>query len=515
VDTSDRKRAVRRLFWQAWRGALAGNAVAVVVIGTTMAVSMGVYAPEVPYGRLMRQLVIIAVAMTPPTLLGTIIAGKWLIARSMGWFTESRAPTPKELRRFAAWPRVVALVNLVAWALIFAAHTEYLTHVIETPFGSWTLPKAAAIYGYGYFVGTALAYLLVERRFRPYQEALLPRDVEAWPRSLGIGLRLMAAWFTVSGAPLMLIAFTWVGLTARQRVAAAPALRATALVAAAVGMLVFLIAGRTITGPIRRLQAAQRRVAGGDLSVHVDVEQTGEIGQLEAGFNHMVDGLAVLGSDNARLQEELRTQLEEVRASRIRIVEAADAERARIERNLHDGAQQRLLSVAFAVRAAERSVRAGDAGADEQLRLALCELDAAMTELRELARGIHPAILDEEGLGPALASLAERAAVPVELDVRLPERLPSAVEVTAYFVAAEALTNIARYADASTATIDAEVTGGALNLRIRDDGKGGADPQFGSGLRGLLDRISALGGEFAVDSREGAGTSVIARIPCA
>jgi signal transduction histidine kinase len=134
--------------------------------------------------------------------------------------------------------------------------------------------------------------------------------------------------------------------------------------------------------------------------------------------------------------------------------------------------------------------------------------------LRELARGIHPAILDDEGFGPALVSLAERAAVPVELSVDLSERLPTAVEVTAYFVVAEALTNTARYADASKATISAALADGVLHLRVHDDGKGGAEPQHGSGLRGLADRIAALEGQFSVESDPGTGTTVCVRIPC-
>jgi signal transduction histidine kinase len=280
-------------------------------------------------------------------------------------------------------------------------------------------------------------------------------------------------------------------------------------------LLIFMIAGRTITGPLRRLQLAQRRVAAGDLSVHVQVEQPGEIGELESGFNRMVEGLTALQSDNAQLHSQLRAQLDEVSESRIRIVEAADAERVRIERNLHDGAQQRLLSLAFGLREVERMLNA-DAPplARERVRSAVEELDTAMSELRELARGIHPAILDEEGLGAALSSLAERAPLPTTVSVPLDGRLPAAVEVTAYFIASEALANIAKYADASRATLEATVDNGSLRLEVTDDGRGGADPQRGSGIRGLTDRVAALGGKLAVESEPGNGTRVVAVIPC-
>jgi signal transduction histidine kinase len=147
-------------------------------------------------------------------------------------------------------------------------------------------------------------------------------------------------------------------------------------------------------------------------------------------------------------------------------------------------------------------------------RAALDELDAEMSELRELARGIHPAILDEEGLGPALGFLAERALLPTDVETRLPGRLPAPVEVTAYFVVAESLANIAKYAGASRATLEATVDNGSLRLEVTDDGRGGADPQRGSGLRGLTDRVAALGGELTVDSEPGHGTRVVAVIPC-
>jgi PAS domain S-box-containing protein len=205
----------------------------------------------------------------------------------------------------------------------------------------------------------------------------------------------------------------------------------------------------------------------------------------------------------------------ELKASRARIVEAADVERRRIERNLHDGAQQRLVWVGYGLRTAREALDRDPAAAVEALDDAIAGLAQAGEELRELARGIHPAVLSEGGLEPALTILAERCATPVELDVTSDERFPAVVETAAYFLVAEALTNAARYADASQVRLRAQRVGGALVVVVADDGRGGADVDSGSGLRGLADRVSALGGTFAVESPPGHGTIVRASIPCA
>ena len=221
-----------------------------------------------------------------------------------------------------------------------------------------------------------------------------------------------------------------------------------------------------------------------------------------------------LAVDNERLTAEVRSQLDEVRASRSRIVEASDAERRRVERNLHDGAQQRLVALSFALRRAHTQLPA-DAGPEltSTLEAATEQLKAALAELRELARGIHPAILTEAGLGPALRSLAKESPVPVTVRLDLPDELPPPVAAAAYFVAAEALANVAKYADASTVGLVAETDDDRLRVEIADDGRGGADPASGSGLRGLADRAAALGGRVDVRSPVGGGTVVVARLP--
>jgi len=218
--------------------------------------------------------------------------------------------------------------------------------------------------------------------------------------------------------------------------------------------------------------------------------------------------------ENTRLQAELRAQLTEVRASRARIVEAGDSERRRIERDLHDGAQQRLLAVRMALQLAR--TRGGDTRTLEALlNEADGEVETALAELRTLARGIHPSILADQGLEPALAALARRAPVPVEVRVATGGRLTAPVETAVYFLAAEALANIAKHAHASQAVISIIRTGGAALVSIDDDGVGGADSAAGTGLPGMRDRVEALGGRLAIRSPSGGGTHLWAEIPCA
>ena len=203
----------------------------------------------------------------------------------------------------------------------------------------------------------------------------------------------------------------------------------------------------------------------------------------------------------------------ELAASRKRIVAAADHSRRRIERDLHDGVQQRLVSLALDLRATEAAPPAEPAELRVKLAALAEGLRDALEELRELSRGIHPAILSEGGLGPALKALARRSAIPVELDVPMSARLPEPIEVAAYYVASEALTNTAKHAHASVVFLDAHLTEGCLDLTIRDDGIGGVDPSSGSGLVGLIDRVQALGGTITLHSPKGDGTMLQVRLP--
>jgi signal transduction histidine kinase len=227
-----------------------------------------------------------------------------------------------------------------------------------------------------------------------------------------------------------------------------------------------------------------------------------------------VGGAAALALRREQLEHELRAKVQELEQSRARMIRFGLAERRRLERDLHDGAQQRLVSLALDLRLARDMVGRDPQRAERVLDGAADELGQALEELRELARGIHPALLSDRGLDPAVETLARRAPVPVEVEAKLGDRVAEPVELAAYFVVSEALTNVAKYAKASQAKVRVERTNGRVIVEVADDGVGGAEPKRGSGLRGLADRIAALGGMFEVDSVPGSGTTVRASIPC-
>ncbi len=226
-----------------------------------------------------------------------------------------------------------------------------------------------------------------------------------------------------------------------------------------------------------------------------------------------VRAAAGIALENEYLQTQTRERTAELRASRERLVAAGDAERRRLERNLHDGAQQRLVGIALQLRLIERRIESDPASAAQLVNTASDELAHSLTELRELARGIHPAVLNH-GLDAALESLASRSTIPTSVSVILPARLPEPIELAAYFVASEALANVAKYAEANRAGVRVWRTGTGAVIEISDDGAGGADPDAGSGLRGLADRVEALEGRLRVVSPPGEGTRVTAEFPC-
>jgi signal transduction histidine kinase len=234
---------------------------------------------------------------------------------------------------------------------------------------------------------------------------------------------------------------------------------------------------------------------------------------------HVFNALGRLHGAWARLilasspDPELTARVDDLRSSQARIIEAADEARRRIERDLHDGAQQRLVALSLKLGMARKRLADGGEGADVLVAEAHDESKLALGELRDLARGIHPAILTERGLGPAIEELAARATVPVEVEQLPDERLPAAAEAAAYFVVAECLANVAKYAEAQAATVRAGREVGRVVVEVSDDGVGGADPAAGSGLRGLADRVAALDGALTVRSLRGHGTTVRAEIP--
>jgi signal transduction histidine kinase len=221
-------------------------------------------------------------------------------------------------------------------------------------------------------------------------------------------------------------------------------------------------------------------------------------------------GIAI---ENGRLHVELRAHLEELRGSRARVIEAGQKERQRLERDLHDGAQQRLIALSLELSLLEQELEADDDTA-ERLARARQEIATSLGELREIARGIHPAVVSGHGLGVALEQLTARAPVPVRLTVVVDERLPEPIEVAAYYLVSESLANVAKHADATSATVEVSRSHGQVVVEIIDDGVGGADSERGSGLRGLADRVEALGGRLRVWSPSGGGTRVKAEIPC-
>jgi len=227
-----------------------------------------------------------------------------------------------------------------------------------------------------------------------------------------------------------------------------------------------------------------------------------------------VGAAAAIALENEALHAESRAQLTELRASRERIVSAGDSERRRLERNLHDGAQQRLVALSMQLRLVQGRIRGDPDAAEELVTAASDELAQSLHELRELARGIHPAVLDH-GLPAAVDSLAARSPVPTAVAVDLPERLPQAIELAAYFVMSEALTNVAKYAHATKASVHVACAGGVVIVEVADDGIGGADDASGTGLRGLADRVEAVGGHLHVTSPPGEGTVVTAELPAA
>jgi signal transduction histidine kinase len=226
-----------------------------------------------------------------------------------------------------------------------------------------------------------------------------------------------------------------------------------------------------------------------------------------------VSAAARIALENARLHAELSARLEELRGSRVRLIEAGQRERQRLERNLHDGAQQRLVALSLELTLLKKRL-AADPVAGSRIDHARDEIALSLAELRDVARGLHPAVLSGHGLSVALESLAARATVPVDLRVDLAERLPEPLEVAAYYLVSESLANIGKHAQATSATIDVARSNGRVIVEIVDDGVGGADTERGSGLRGLADRVEALDGRLRVWTPVGHGTRVRAEIPC-
>jgi signal transduction histidine kinase len=270
-----------------------------------------------------------------------------------------------------------------------------------------------------------------------------------------------------------------------------------------------ILLGYSIVRPLADLMRATERLKRGDLAIRIPELSPDEHGFLARTFNDAMAGLA----ERERLAAANEALLAEARASRARIVTASDAERRRIERNIHDGAQQRLVALSLDLRMLHDAVRSAPREQLESMAAhAGANLREALQDLRELARGLHPSVLETDGLSPALRQLVSRSPVPVALEVPR-SRFATEIESTVFFVAAEALANMAKHASASRAEISVVAGQAELVVRIADDGTGGADPQTGSGIAGLMDRLAALDGRLRVDSPAGGRTTLTAELP--
>jgi signal transduction histidine kinase len=309
------------------------------------------------------------------------------------------------------------------------------------------------------------------------------------------------------GAAIVIVFRRWRASSPEQRRVLTP-------VVATGGLAFSILLAQLVFGEITGAEQAQEIAFVGAIVVFAFLPFAFLLGLLRSRIGRDEEIRTALTAENEELTSQLQAKVAELRASRTRIVEAGYEERRRVERNLHDGAQQRLVALTMSLRLVRGKIDRDPAAAATLLDEAMEELGEATRELRELARGIHPAVLSDRGLEAALGGLAGRSTVPIEILETPPERLPEAVESATYFVIAEALTNVARYAAADGATVRVTRGKGAVEVEIRDDGVGGADPSAGTGLRGLEDRVAALEGRLAVTSPRGGGTTVLARFPC-
>jgi signal transduction histidine kinase len=426
--------------------------------------------------------------------------------------TRSRAPrslgTIKRLARDILTPTTYGRIGYLLIALpLGIAWFTFLVTAISVGLGT-----AITLVGIPILVGTMFAWRWIatlERRLigtltgvqieDPYRPE--PRDA-GWSRRISTRLGDPATWkdlvFLLLQLPLGIVSFT----------AAAVVLGLAASWIAAPAWYWSTPDGIELgIANVDTLGGALLLVPLGLVVAFVGIPALGQLGRLYGLLAKLL-----LGSNP---DPQLTAQVTELESARSRIIAAADAERRRIERDLHDGAQQRLVALSLTLRMAETRADKGDPEAVALIRSAGEEAGLALKELRDLARGIHPAILTNRGLAAALDDLAARATVPVEVTATPQERLPDQVEAAAYFVVSECLANVDKHAQASGATVSVQAEDGRLTIEVADDGQGGADTEDGSGIQGLRDRVGALGGRLEVESPDAAGTVVHAKIPLA
>ncbi len=450
-----------------------------------------------------------------------LVAGYFAVRSGWVLVAEALEHPESEASAVAGWNAAVSYPRrgLLAGSVVTAAISVPTILAYWIPqFGLNVVETIGAAAGglTGFAAGCAFQLTALELALRPIvariAEGLPPDQVQSAPHSRVL-VRLMLAFAVLAGTTGIVSGlFIPDDADAATQLAVAVGAAIGSAVLIAVAAVVVLAA--VVEVPLRQLAAGTARVARGEFTTPIPPTTSDEFGALISSFNRMQRGLIErerLAGENVELQDQVREQLEQVRASRARIVSASDAERRRVERNLHDGAQQRLVSLALKLSLLESQAEPRSEQADG-IAAVKTELSAALSELRDLARGLHPQVLSAGGLKPALEQLAARSPVPVE--VRTPaDRYSDAIESTAYFVISEALANVAKYAQASRATVTVERRNGLLVLAVEDDGVGGADLGAASGLAGLHDRVSALDGRLTLKSPAGAGTKVFAELP--
>ncbi len=459
-------------------------------------------------------------------LVGVAICAGLLPSRAVmrtiaGW--SSLAPTAA--RAAATWPIVergpLRFVSRVAVAQL-AVQCTVMPVVIVARTGQ---PEYT-----GLFIALAISTTIaavwlfevfaIDLVFRPILEdvaAHLPEGFDPGRRAWRLRTKVMAPIPAV-------VLFTALAVGAFADATQDPPLRlavtfAVAFVVVSIASVILLVVTRSTLDPLEELIAATHRVRAGDITTTVPLLGSDDLGELTNSFNQMLSGLGereALRLRNTELDRALQTSLDEVRRSRARIVAAADDERRRVERDLHDGAQQHLLLVGLKLGLARRAVEQDPENAGAALDEVTGDLDRALAELRDLAHGIYPALLENAGLGPALAEAAAQAAIPAAVDCARPRRYPSEVEAAVYFCCVEALQNAAKHAGSgASATIILGESDGALTFAVADDGEGFAarSAPSRSGLQNMTDRIGALGGVLRVESSPGRGTRVDGHVP--
>lgn len=455
-------------------------------------------------------------ALTLPTLLVFGLAG---LAASIGRLRTILAWHGGGDSREAAietWEALVSLREGVLWAAVLASvglipFAVYVTIRFSEP--AWGVvilflapaSQLAALWVFLVALGDLLARPMLEDVARH-----LPEDFEPRIKGMRLGLKALA--------PLPLVTFFAAGIVGAYGNLGAKGIDRLTIVfgiglgTVVVATLIYLIINRSVLAPIDDLIAATRRVRAGDLSSGVPVVTADELGTLAHNFNDMIDGLR----DREALRDEVVRRAKDLRASRERIVAAADAERRRVERDLHDGAQQHLILLKLKLAMAERMIEQDPVRAKELHAELQDDLARALTELRDLAHGIYPPLLESDGLPGALGEAVRLAAIPTELECDSAGRYRPELEAAVYFCCLEALQNAAKHAgEGARARVRIAQENGALRFEVRDDGRGFSLEGAGrsSGIQNMTDRIGALGGTLVIDSAEGAGTTVAGAIP--